>query len=111
MRRRCFSGLEKSRTTPMNPVKKITLHAEKVFIRMSNKVCAIFGHRWLYKDYSNYIQADGSKYAFKASRSCTRCSEHAYFYSAWVSETKSKTDHQGDYFGVREIEINKVVYS
>jgi len=95
----------------MNPGKRLALLADKVFVRIANKLCEIFGHRWLYKDYSNHIQADGNKYAFKASRCCTRCSEHAYFYSEWIAETKSKTDHQGDYFGVREIEINKVVYS
>ena len=95
----------------MYPGKKIILHAEKVFIHFLKKVCTVFGHRWLYKDYSNYIQADGSKYAFKASRSCTRCNQHEYFYSEWIAETKSNADYQGDYFGVREIEINKVIYS
>jgi len=95
----------------MHPGKKIIFLANKAFVRIANKACTVFGHRWLYKDYSNYIQADGNKYAFKASRSCTRCSLHEYYYSEWIAESKSKTDHQGDYFGVREIEINKVVYS
>ena len=95
----------------MNPMKKVSIFIDKLLVRIANKLCTVFGHRWLYKDYSNYIQADGNKYAFKASRSCTRCSQHAYFYTEWIPEVKSKTDHQGDYFGVREIEINKVLYS
>jgi hypothetical protein len=95
----------------MNPGKKIIVLADRLFVRIAKKLCTHFGHRWLYKDYSNYIQADGNKYAFKASRSCTRCNQHAYFYSEWIVEVKSKIDYEGDYYALPKIEINKVVYT
>jgi hypothetical protein len=91
--------------------KKLTVIEDKVLSRIAKKLCSLFGHRWLYKDYANYIQADGSKYDFQASRNCTRCNEHAYYYSAWRVETKSNIDFQSDYFSIPKIEINKVVYS
>jgi len=91
--------------------KKIIHLADKAAIRVANKLCALFGHRNIYKDYSNYIQADGNKYAFKASRCCTRCNQHAYFYSEWVVEEKSKIDYEGDYYALPKIVINKVVYT
>ncbi len=90
---------------------KLTKLSDKLIRRIEKKLCKHFGHRWLYKDYSNYIQANGTKYDFKASRNCTRCNEHAYFYTSWKVEKKSKTDYEGDYFGRRVIEINKVTYS
>lgn len=95
----------------MSLLKNITRHGDKVISKWSEKMCKLFGHRWLYKDYSNYIQADGSKYAFKASRTCTRCNLHAYYYTGWKVEAKSKIDYEGDYYGMRKIEINKVIYS
>ena len=91
--------------------KKLTLFADKLLIRIANKLCRLFGHRWHYKDYGNHIQADGNKYDFKASRNCSRCNQHAYFYTEWIVEAKSKTDFQGDYFSLKEIKINNTIYS
>jgi hypothetical protein len=96
----------------MKALKKITLFADRVFHRVEKKLCQHFGHRWLYKDYSNYIRADGSKYAFKASRNCMRCNQHAYYYSTeWIMEKKSEIDFEGNYFSSPEIKIDKVMYS
>lgn len=95
----------------MSILKKFSSAADKIYKRITKKLCMLFGHRWLYKSYSNYIQANGEKYDFKASRSCTRCQEHAYYYTEWKVEPRSTMDFQSDYFSVPEIEINKVVYS
>ena len=91
--------------------KKFTVAIDKTLSRAAVQLCKLFGHRWLYKDYSNYIQADGNKYAFKASRSCMRCKQHAYYYSEWIIEERSKIDYVGNYNAMSKIEINKVVYS
>jgi hypothetical protein len=93
------------------PAKKLTRFADSIFSVIANKLCSRFGHRWLYKDYSNHIQADGSKYNFKASRNCSRCNQHAYYYAEWKVELKSRIDFQGDYFSSPKIEINKVIYT
>jgi len=92
-------------------MKKPALPADQLLTRIAKGLCNFFGHRWFYKDYSNYIQADGSKYDFKASRNCSRCNQHAYYYSEWKVEPKSGIDFQADYFSLPKIEINKIVYS
>ena len=92
-------------------ITKRTRVTDHLLLRLANKLCSLFGHRWLYKDYSNYIQADGNQYAFKASRNCTRCNQHAYFYSEWITQSKSEIDYEGDYNARHTIEINKVIYS
>ena len=91
--------------------KKLSRLADRILNRIANKLCSRFGHRWLYKDYTNHIQADGSKYNFRASRNCTRCNQHAYYYTEWKVESKSVMDFQGDYYSLPKIEINKVIYS
>ncbi|MFI5219141.1 MAG: hypothetical protein ACHQNT_06595 [Bacteroidia bacterium] len=62
----------------------------------SNKLCRLLGHTWLYKDYSNCMKANGDKYDFTASRVCTLCRKHGYFYDEWQSEKKTKLDFQSD---------------
>jgi len=79
-------------------ITKRTRVTDHLLLRLANKLCSLFGHRWLYKDYSNYIQADG-------------CNQHAYFYSEWITQSKSEIDYEGDYNARHTIEINKVIYS
>jgi len=69
------------------------------------------GHRWRYKDYSNYIKANGDQYDFKASRNCTRCSQYAYFHEIWTNGEKSIHDYKSNFHSSSEISINKIKYS
>lgn len=73
--------------------------------------CRMFGHRWRYKDYSNYMKTDGEMYDFRASKSCKRCSRQAYFYDNWRTETKSNLDFESDYYERKTININNVKYT
>jgi hypothetical protein len=53
-------------------------------------VCQVAGHRWRYKDYTNWMKEDGNSYDFKASRQCVTCKKHGYyFHNRWI-ETNSK---------------------
>ena len=89
---------------------KSTDSSYKLINILNLKLCELSGHQWLYKDYSNYMKANGDKYEFRASRSCKRCGENAYFYSAWTTEPKSELDYESEYFSLDKIEIDKVVY-
>jgi hypothetical protein len=51
-------------------------------------ICGIVGHKWQFRDYSNYITSNGDKYPFSKSRECTRCHQVQYFYSDWKTELK-----------------------
>ncbi len=42
------------------------------------------------------MKANGDKYDFTASRVCTLCRKHGYFYDEWQSEKKTKLDFQSD---------------
>ena len=46
-------------------------------------VCHYTGHRWRYKNYTNWIKEDGSPYDFRASRVCLTCGEHGYYFHGW----------------------------
>lgn len=78
---------------------------------IANKICKTLGHRWRYKDYSNFMKPNGDKYDFTAARNCTRCSQHAYYYNTWKNEGKSKFDFESDFYASKTININEVMYS
>ena len=71
-----------------------------------NTVCKLFGHTWLYKDYTNWIKENGDHYDFKAARRCTRCKQNEYLYDTWKADRKNvRYDVQGDSRAVKEIGI------
>ena len=46
----------------------------------------LFGHKWLYKDYTYAIKSNGKPYNFKAVRKCARCETREYKYDEWKDE-------------------------
>lgn len=74
-------------------------------------LCKKFGHRWQYKDYSNYIKVNGEKYDFTASRHCSRCNQFAYFYKDWQTEERSVHDFDNHNLYSKNIIIDSVLYS
>ncbi len=64
-----------------------------VFKESLNAICNIVGHKWRYQDYSNWIKENGDPYDFKASRTCMRCRERAYFYDSWVPAREKMTKY------------------
>ncbi|MEP7169963.1 MAG: hypothetical protein ABI855_11385 [Bacteroidota bacterium] len=38
-----------------------------------NILCKLIGHNWTYKDYTEWMKPDGSRYSYKRSRRCSRC--------------------------------------
>ena len=74
-------------------------------------MCNLMGHRWRYKDYSNFMKENGEQYDFAASRICTRCNQNAYFYKIWKNETKSILDCERDFHSSQQISINSIIYS
>jgi len=81
------------------------------FDQIKSWICDIAGHRWRYKDYSNFMKANGDPYDFEASRTCTRCNQYAYFYKSWKNEEKSVLDCERDFHSSQEISINTIIYS
>ena len=81
------------------------------FDQVKIKICLLLGHRWRYKDYSNFMKPNGDPYDFSASRNCTRCNQHAYFYKTWKNEEKSILDYESDFHSSQELSINAIVYS
>jgi hypothetical protein len=51
-----------------------------------NIICHLLGHKWRYKDYTNAVKADGTKYQLSQVRKCMRCDEHEYKYDKWVKK-------------------------
>ena len=47
-------------------------------------MCALLGHKWRYKDYSNILTDEGKKHEFTSVRKCFRCSKRQYFFSDWM---------------------------
>lgn len=64
-----------------------------VFKESIHVLCNIVGHKWRYQDYSNWIKENGDPYDFKASRTCMRCRERAYFYDRWVPAREKMTQY------------------
>jgi len=81
------------------------------FANIKSRVCTLLGHRWMYKDYSNFMKNNGEEYHFAASRSCTRCKQHAYFVGKWENQEKSKYDYESDSHAVPEIVIDQINYN
>jgi hypothetical protein len=48
--------------------------------------CKIFGHKWLYRDFTNAVKANGESYQYTKMRKCVRCEDHEYLYAQWVSK-------------------------
>jgi hypothetical protein len=65
------------------------------------KTCNLLGHSWRYKDYSNFMKANGEKYDFTIARHCTRCQKRSYFNGKWVDGNKNKLDFINDALSVR----------
>lgn len=82
-----------------------------MFDSLNKKICSHFGHKWRYKNYDNYIKANGDKYDFQASRTCKRCKELNYYYQNWIAEPKSVLDFQSDFYSTRYIRINKMLFN
>ena len=67
-------------------------------------LCKLLGHNWRYKDYSNWMIANGEEYHFKASRNCLRCNQNEYLYKAWELEaTRSVHDIKSDAFSSKQL--------
>ncbi len=81
------------------------------FDQIKSWICDLVGHRWRYKDYSNYMKANGDPYDFQASRNCIRCGQYAYFHESWKIGDKSIHDNESDFRSSPEIIINKIIYS
>lgn len=79
--------------------------------QVRNWLCVRYNHRWTYKDYSNYMKSDGSRYDFVASRRCIRCNQHAYYTTMWKNAEKSRFDYEAEYFSIDSIMLDKVTYS
>jgi hypothetical protein len=65
----------------------------KNFLKM---VCGVVGHKWNYKDYTNWMKDNGDKYYFEESRSCSLCGEHEYYTDQWTASEKSRYDIEKD---------------
>ena len=79
--------------------------------QIKKELCKFFGHRWRYKDYSNYIKPNGDDYDFKASRFCRRCNQYAYFYDRWQNQEKSKLDFESNSRTLKKLDIDNKIYS
>ena len=79
--------------------------------KIRSRLCTILGHRWMYKNYSNVMKANGEKYYFSASRFCTRCHQHAYFYDKWVNSAKSIHDFDSEHHATDELAIDAITYN
>ncbi len=82
----------------------------KMVDKARSYLCHRFGHRWRYKDYSNYIKPNGDKFDFTASRNCVRCDQYAYYYKDWKTQEKSEHDYENQYSYSDTIIIDSVVY-
>jgi hypothetical protein len=69
------------------------------------KTCNVIGHSWRYKDYSNFIKADGSQYDFTMARWCWRCHKRAYYRGNWEYSEKNKLDFVSDAFSTRMLNL------
>ncbi len=70
-----------------------------------NKLCLLSGHKWLYKDYSNWMKENGDSYDFQASRCCSRCNQVEYYYTEWrIESQKSPYDVEWDSQYVKQLE-------
>jgi len=56
----------------------------KIVNSICNGICYITGHRWVYKDYNNWIKENGEPYDFNASRKCSCCTHLEYHFGEWV---------------------------
>jgi hypothetical protein len=65
----------------------------KKILRM---ICSVVGHKWYYKDYTGWMENNGEKYYFEASRNCLLYNENQYFTDEWKSNEKSKYDIEKD---------------
>lgn len=66
-------------------------------VSVKNKICYTAGHSWKYEDYTHSIKVDGEPYEFKASRTCTRCRQQAWFYDGWENADKTWDDYESYY--------------
>ncbi len=57
---------------------------------LSEMVCQVAGHRWKYKDYTNWMKEDGNLYDFNASRYCPTCKKHGYYSQGRWMDTNIK---------------------
>ena len=68
----------------------------KLLGKTLNALCKLFGHTWLYRDYSNWIKENGEQYDFNASRKCARCKQYEYLDGTWKASNKNvRYDVQG----------------
>ena len=72
--------------------------------KIKNTLCKITGHRWRYKDYTNWMNENGDSYDFKASRNCTRCNQHEYLYKEWeIKSEKSPHDLERNSYSTKQL--------
>ena len=88
----------------------IILQIHAGMLTLNNRLCSYFGHKWRYRDYSNHIQSNGEKYAFRAARDCTRCKQFSYYYKSWKNADKLEQDYESNYFASASIKIDGVNY-
>jgi len=70
---------------------------------IANFLCLVAGHKWRYKDYSNWKKENGDHYDFRASRICSRCKQNEYLYDEWkVEYRKSPYDIKGDFLSFKD---------
>lgn len=72
--------------------------------KAANLLCKLTGHKWMYKDYTNWMKENGDSYDFKASRNCTRCNQYEYLFKEWeIKKEKSHYDMEMDSLSVMQL--------
>lgn len=72
--------------------------------QLTKPICKIVGHKWRYKNYSNWIKENGDNYDFTASRNCARCDQNQYLNSEWkTADRKSPYDLERDVHAVKQL--------
>lgn len=66
-------------------------------VSVKKNICNTTGHSWEYEDYTHSTKVDGEPYEFKASRTCTRCRQQAWFYDGWQNSDKLNCDYESYY--------------
>jgi hypothetical protein len=85
------------------------LNEPNIMRKTIKSFCKLLGHRWTYKDYSNWIKENGEDYDFKASRNCSRCNQNEYLYKEWKAESKNSAyDIERDSLSLKKIHYYQV---
>lgn len=77
-------------TVSHNPFSFLKKGMKGIAKDLSEMVCQVAGHRWKYKDYTNWMKEDGNPYDFNASRYCPTCKKHGYYINGRWMDTNAK---------------------